>query len=120
MQREKHLETCLVIASGFMVIWLISGAKWLIWVSLGVSLAGAFVPILAKGIHWVWFKIAEGMGYVMSKVILSIVFFGFLTVVAFFYRMFNKDLLQLRRKKEGSYWTNRDHSYSKKDLEQVW
>ena len=54
MQREKHLETCLVIASGLMIIWLIYGVKWLIWAALGVSLAGAFVPALAKGIHWVW------------------------------------------------------------------
>lgn len=103
-----------------MVIWLIYDARWLIWLALGVSLAGAFVPPLAKAIHWVWFKIAEALGFVMSKVILTVLFFGFLTVVAFLYRMFNKDLLQLKRKREGSYWLDRNHRYTKKDLEQVW
>ncbi len=120
MERSKHLETCLVIAGGLLVFWLIYGATWLVWAALSVCVVGAFLPSVAAGLHWAWFKLAEGLGWVMSRVILSIVFFGVLTVVAFVYRLFHTDKLQLKRKAEGSYWSERNHAYSPEDLEKPW
>lgn len=117
--RTKQLETCLVIATGLMVFWILFGLKELIYAGIAIGVIGAFIPAIAKWIHWLWYKIAEVMGYIMSRVLLSIVFFLFLFPIALIYRMFNKDVLQLKRKTD-TYWTTRDHSYSKKDLENVW
>ena len=64
-------------------------------------------------------QIGGGDGYIMSRVLLSIVFFLILFPISLVYRMFNKDTLQLKRK-EGSYWTERDHKFTGDDLKQVW
>ena len=117
--RAKQLETCLVIATGLMVFWLIFKKPELIYVAIALGVIGAFMPFLAKWVAWVWYKIAEVMGYIMSRVLLSLVFFVFLFPISVIYRMFNKDALQLK-KKGNSYWTERDHSYSAKDLENAW
>ncbi|HHM20804.1 MAG TPA: hypothetical protein ENJ20_02165 [Bacteroidetes bacterium] len=117
--REKQLETCLVIATGLMVIWLISRKEEWIYAAVVIGVVGAFIPALAKWVHWLWYKIAEVMGGIMSRVLLSIVFFVFLFPIAVVYKLTNKDLLQLKRKKD-TYWTKRDHRYSKKDLENAW
>jgi hypothetical protein len=119
MNREKHLETCLVIATGLLVIWFFKPVKGLIIAAAVVGFIGAFIPSLAKWINWFWYKLAEVMGFVMSKVLLSIVFYVFLFPIALIYRMTKKDTLQLK-KKSDTYWTSRSHSYSSKDLEQVW
>lgn len=113
------METCLVIATGLLVIWFFKPVKGLIIAAAVVGFIGAFIPSLAKWINWFWYKLAEVMGFVMSKVLLSIVFYVFLFPIALIYRMTKKDTLQLK-KKSDTYWTSRSHSYSSKDLEQVW
>lgn len=117
--REKQLETCLVIATGLMVIWYFTRKDALIYAAIAVGLIGAFVPALAKWVHWAWYKLTEGMGWVMSKVILTLVFYLFLFPISILYRLSNKDLLQLKRKSNG-YWTERNHAYTAKDLENMW
>jgi Saxitoxin biosynthesis operon protein SxtJ len=117
--REKQLETCLVIATALLVIWYFASKEWLVYIAIVVGLIGAFVPVLSKWLHWAWFKLAEGMGWVMSKVILTIVFYGILFPISILYRMGNKDALQLKRKPNGC-WTERNHQYLKKDLENLW
>ena len=117
--REKQLETCLVIVTGLLVFWFIYKVKVLVTIAVAVGLIGAFIPSIAKWIHWAWYKLAEMMGFVMSKVLLSAVFFFLLLPISLVYRMFNKDTLQLKRKAD-SYWTKRSHRYTGKDLEQVW
>ena len=117
--RTKQLETCLVIATGLMVIWAFLKKEELIYAAMIIGVIGAFIPAIAKWIHWVWYKIAELMGNIMSRGLLSAVFFLFLFPISIIYRMFNKDTLQLKRKGD-TYWTSRDHLYSKKDLENAW
>lgn len=117
--REKNLETCLVIATGLIVIGLIFDIRWLFYVAIALGVIGVFINPLARWVSWLWYKIAEVMGFVMSKVLLTIVFFLVLLPVALVYRAFNKDTLQLKRSNQ-SYWRERSHSYEKKDLENVW
>lgn len=115
----KQQETCLVIVTGLLVIWYFTKNDWLLLAAGTVGFVGAFVPLLAKWVNWAWYKLAEVMGWVMSKVLLTAIFYGFLSPIAFLARLFGKSSLQLKRR-DDTYWTVRDHEYSKKDLEQVW
>lgn len=120
VKKGRPTETCLVIATGILVIYLLHPAKPLIYSAIALGVIGAFVPLLAKWVDWAWYKLAEVMGWVMSKVMLSLIFFVFLFPVALLSRVFGKkDSLQLK-KKSGSYWTERNHVYEGKDLENVW
>ena len=119
MSREKQLETCVIIMAGLLVFWFINHYKGLVTIAILIGLIGAFVPALARWIHWAWYKLAEVMGFVMSKVLLSVVFFVFLFPIAMLYKLTKKDTLQLK-KSPGSYWTERNHSYVEKDLEHGW
>ena len=121
MSRQKNLETCLVIATGLLLFWLIFDIRELAIAAFVIGIIGAFFDKVAGWVTWIWYKIAEVMGAVMSKVLLSLVFFGFLAPIAFLYRIFNSDGLQLKKKSaDGTYWVERKHSYEKKDLEQMW
>lgn len=113
------METSVVIMTGLLIFWFIFKVKVLVTIAVLVGLIGAFIPSLAHWIHWAWYKLADAMGFVMSKVLLSVVFFVFLLPIAILYRMFSKDNLQLK-KKTDTYWTSRGHKYSAKDLEQTW
>lgn len=117
--KGDYRETCLVIMSGLLVFWLIYQVKVLVTIALAIGLIGAFLPSIAKWVHWAWYKLADVMGWVMSKVLLSAIFFLFLFPIALLYKLTGKDTLQMK-KKAGSYWTGRNHKYSAKDLENTW
>ena len=69
---------------------------------------GIFIPIALKPIEKVWMKIAEAMGWFMTRLILGIAFYLIFTPVALIMRLFNKDPLNRKiDKKAKSYWIKR-------------
>ena len=55
---------------------------------------GLLVPIALAPIEFVWMKIAHVMGFVMTRVILTLVFFLAITPTGLVFRLLGKDLLQ--------------------------
>jgi Saxitoxin biosynthesis operon protein SxtJ len=119
-QRGKHIETILVIATGMTVFFLVAERLEFLYVGLGLAVVGLAVPVAAKYIHLGWMGIAKVLGFLNSHILLGLVFFLFLTPLALLRRLGRKDLLQLRKKSAGSYYTERNHKYSGQDLEHPW
>ncbi len=120
INREKNLETCLVIMTGLVALWFVYNIQGFLIAAIVIGIIGAFFNSIAHWINWLWYKLAELLGAVSSRVLLSIVFFLFLFPIALIYRLFNKDTLQLKKKENGSYWTSRSKVYEKKDLADMW
>lgn len=122
--REKELETILTLCVALVVLFFVTKKQHAYYLSLSVllGLIGMFSTYLTAKISWAWLKIGEGMGFVMSKVILTIVFFGFLFPIALLSRVFsnNRNNLQLKKTVGHSYYFTRNHKYEAKDLEHVW
>lgn len=125
MNRQKHLETILVLVLALGIFYWFTHekrpelGKYLLLSALILGLIGVFIPFLADKIHWAWMKLAHVMGWVMSKVILTLVFFVFLVPMALITRMLGKGNVQL---KAGgtSYYKERNFLYDKDSLEHVW
>ena len=123
--KSKGTETLSMIAFGFLTIggimWYKNGEYpvWPISVALGSLFCGLFVPIISKQVTWLWFKLAEGMGFLMSKVVLGALFYLFIGPYSLLYRLFNSDNLNIKKKKE-TYYTDRNIEYVKGDLENPW
>lgn len=120
MNREKQLETILVVSTALLLFFLIFGNSWLLYTAFGLSLLGLISRTFANWFNRAWTGLSEILGYVMSRVILTLLYFVILTPLALLYRLFNKDPLQLKRKQSGSYYTERAHVYTRKDLENTW
>jgi hypothetical protein len=54
--------------------------------------------------YWVWMGFAFVMGNVMSRVLLTIVYFGLFTPMGFFMRLFGRDSLSLKKPQAQTYW----------------
>jgi uncharacterized membrane protein len=118
-KRKTH-ETILTMTIGFVALYLIFSAKWLIWIAFGLGISGIFFPTLAQGISRLWMKFAEGLGFVNSRILLSLIFFLFLFPISLLFRLFNKDALHLRKPGNGSAYSDRSHTYGKGDFEKMW
>lgn len=119
MKKEKTLEAILVITTGFLLLFLIYDKEWFLYVSLGVGIVGILINPLATLLAKGWYKLGELMGFVVSKVVLTALFFVFLVPISFLYNIFNKDTLKLKKTGE-SLWVNRNHDYVSDDLKNSW
>ncbi|HLP51873.1 MAG TPA: hypothetical protein VK154_13385 [Chitinophagales bacterium] len=122
--REKEIETILVLCVALVVIFFVTGKHhtYLLKLSIGLGGIGMFSKYLTSKISWAWLKLGEMIGVVMSKVILSIVFFGFLFPLALLSRLFSgsKNSLQLKKGNHRTYYFTRNHKFQPEDLRNLW
>ncbi|HEY6806483.1 MAG TPA: SxtJ family membrane protein [Pyrinomonadaceae bacterium] len=73
---------------------------------LGVLLVllGLIVPRVLFYPNKAWMKMAEGMSFVSTRIILAIVFFGVMTPIGLIKRAMGWDPLQRRSERSNSYW----------------
>ena len=71
---------------------------------------GIILPVLLKPSYLVWMTFAVILGWVMTRVILSIVFYLIMTPIGLITRLLGEDFLALNRKDSNSYWNYRDSS----------
>ena len=120
MQPQDRYKTILVIVCGFLAFSLILDQPVLAKIALIVGIIAIFIAAAARWMEWLWFKLALGLGYVNSRILLGIVFFVFLLPMAWFSRLFTRDSLNLKRTNGSSIFHTRNHKYRKKDLENLW
>jgi hypothetical protein len=75
-------------------------------------------PILLLPLQKIWMSLAVVLGFIMTRVILSVLFYLVITPINFISRIFSKDFLDLKIDKEKkSYWNLRDEKYEKSSTE---
>jgi hypothetical protein len=120
MKQQNTKEIVLTIVVGLLVFFYFFKLEGLLIAALIVGILGVFSNFVADKIAWVWLKFAEILGRINSTVLLSLIFFIFLTPLALLMRIFKKDdALKLKRPTASAY-DERNHTYVKKDLENTW
>ncbi len=125
MSKSKIYEALLVISTAFLVIYLYGILKHseskevFIYLACGIGLSGVILKPLGKLIARGWYKLAELLSLVMSKVIMAVVYIFVLVPVATLYRLTKNDKLRLRKGPESK-WIKREHQYTADDLKNIW
>ena len=69
---------------------------------------GGIVPVLLRPFYKVWMTFAVIIGWIMTRIILSVLFFSIITIIGLFTRLIGKDFLNLKSKSNESYWNIRN------------
>jgi len=116
----EKLKALLVMVTGFIVIgYIFKSNNWYYAAGI-IGVVTLAIPAIGHWTVWLWYKIAEVMGWVMSRVLLSAIFFLFLFPISIFVKMSAKNMMMLKRIKEKSVYTERNHKYKKEDIEHIW
>lgn len=85
--------------------------KWVLGLGVGLfGLSHIAYPVM-KPVHFGWMRFSQILGWVSTKVVLSIFFYLVLTPTGLLMRLFGKDLLDKRIDRSAkSYWKRRDMS----------
>ena len=70
-------------------------------------LTGLATPSSIKPIYLIWMAFSLILGWIMTRVVLSILFFLIITPIGFIAKIFRKDFLDMRRGNQHSYWNPR-------------
>ena len=108
---------------------LLAGLKWyrgrlvtaevLGAIAATLAFVGLLVPALAVQFHRAWMKLAEGLGFVNSRILLSIVYYIAITPFGVVKKIFGGDPLERRAARGDSYWIHRSVArQSKEQFEQ--
>lgn len=90
-----------------------------LYLALILGILSAILPVFRKYLSVAWFRFAELLGMISSRVILGVFFFLILVPLAFLFRIFHKDPLNLRNGKTSVYH-ERFHTYIPDDLNHPW
>ena len=118
-EAEKY-KTILIIVIGMLVVHIITKYNWALYTALVVGLLGAVSEYMAGIINNVWLKIGMVLSYIVPNIILSIIFYVFLTPIAILSRIFGeKNQLNLKNT-EKSIFKVRNTLYSIESFENPW
>ena len=74
-------------------------------VAIVVGIVGLVKPMFVKGIFVTWMILAFPMGWLVSQIMLLVMYYVFLTPVALIFRLMGRDLLMRKRQSNrASYW----------------
>ena len=69
---------------------------------------GIIAPIMLKPFYLIWMIFAMIFGWIMTRVILSLIFYFIVTPIGIIARLLGEDFLALKKVDSDSYWNNRD------------
>lgn len=120
MTPSDRVKAPLVIVTGLVVLHFIFHSVYWLYAAAAIGLLSVFIPAAGNGIAGLWFKLAEGLGWINSRILLTVLFGVVLVPIAWFYRLVTKNPLLLKRPQNTSLYHDRNHTYTKDDLEHPW
>lgn len=117
--KDQSRDTGMAMALLLLIIFVARKREgWLIG-AMALHVLNMIVPQIYRPIAVLWLGLSDLLGTVVSKILLSIVFFAIVTPMGTLRRLFGKDSLKLRAFKAGqdSAMLERNHIFVGADLE---
>lgn len=118
--KSEPIKTVLVITVGMMVVYLITKLQWVLYISVSVGILGVLSDYLAKKIDYVWMKLTWILSLIMPNILLSIIFYIFLTPVALLSRVFGEKNPLLLKNTSSTLFKDSNKKFDKASFEKPW
>ncbi|MBN7817553.1 hypothetical protein [Algoriphagus pacificus] len=118
--KSNPTQTVLVITVGFLILYLVFKHNAFLIISLSIGSIGILSTFLSQKIEWVWFKLTHILSLIVPNILLGLIFYLFLTPIAFFANLSGKkDTLQIKKPGDTAFVTV-NKKYKPEDLEKPW
>lgn len=114
MDRQEVYKTTNVLILAALVGFLLTDYFFFMWFSVGLLLSNLFYFRLSRVISIIWLRFSKILGVINSNILLTIVFFLFLTPLGVLFRHYNTvSNHHFKRNVKGSYFDKVTVKYSK-------
>ncbi len=131
MKTPNKYQSLLVIVVGFLVLYFIFRRNYdwgfmefkrdyFLYAAVIIGVLSLMFDVVADMILAGWMKIAEVLGYINTRILMSIIFFVFLTPFAWLQKLFSrKNFLSLKNQGDSVFHV-RNHEYKPEDFDNIW
>ena len=118
--QSNPIKTVLTISMGFLVVFLITKAKWAINTALIIGLAGLFSTYLSEKIDFVWMKLTWLLSQIVPNILLGAIFYLFLFPISLLSKLFGKKDPLVLKNRLSSTWIGDKKEFDKASFEKPW
>ncbi len=119
MTKGQSRDTGMAMVLLLLLVYIRTRRDGFLWWAFILHVLNMIVPKIYAPIAVVWLGFSHVLGTVMSKILLTILFFGVITPIGILRRLFGKDSLKLRSFKANrdSALVVRNHVFEGQDIE---
>lgn len=115
------LETISVLALASMLFGFLLKNQILLYAAPVLLIIAIFIKPAARKLAQGWLMFSHVIGFINTRIILFLIFFLWLTPIAFIYRIFHKDILNIQpNKRLTTYWSIREYRFVGEDFKKIW
>jgi hypothetical protein len=117
VRKFGYLMAAVSAAASVFIIWRSGGAPgaerlWIPGAGCLLAVVGRFLPRILRPVYRLWMMLAVVLGFVMTRIILGIVFICVVTPIGIVMRMLGRDPLRKHPDASAdSYWIDRDSGF---------
>jgi len=117
--KDQSRDTGMAMVLLFLILFASRKREGYLFVAIALHILNMTWPQVYRPIAVIWLGLSDLLGSVVSKVLLSVVFFLVVTPIAILRRLAGKDSLKLRAFKasQDSAMLERNHTFVSQDLE---
>jgi len=117
--KDRSVGTGMAMVLLLLLAYIRTRRDGVLLAAIALQVVNMTAPRIYAPVAVVWFGLSHLLGAVMSKILLSILFFGVVTPMGILRRLFGKDSLKLRAFKAGeeSVMLVRNHKFVARDIE---
>jgi hypothetical protein len=131
MKIADRFQSLLVIVVGFLVLYFIFQRNYdwyffefkrsyFLYAAVGIGVSSLMFDAVADLILKGWMKIAEVLGFINTRILMTLVFFIFLTPFALLQRFLSRKNYLSLKDSEKTVFHTRDHQYQPEDFDNIW
>src|SRR5258708_40238766 len=119
MTKDQSRDTGMAMVLLVLIFYIKTRRDGYLWAGIILHVVNMIVPRVYAPVAVLWLGLSHVLGTIMSKILLSILFFGLVTPIGVLRRLFGKDSLKLRAFKadEESAMSVRNHLFTGRDIE---
>src|SRR5687767_5414962 len=125
LTRRTIVSFAMIVSAALLVIaafqWRRGAPQWVLVTLLSIAaallLGAAIAPSLLRPVYRGWMRLGEVLGWVNTRIILTLIFFLVVTPIGLLMRLFGRSPIAVA-KRNDSYWTDVEpHSYGDRHVE---
>jgi saxitoxin biosynthesis operon SxtJ-like protein len=117
--KDESRDTGMAVVLLLLILFIRTRRDGILWAAVALHALNMMVPRIFASVAVLWLGLSHLLGTVMSKILLSVLFFGIVTPIGVLRRLLGRDSLQLHTFKasEESVMSSRNHVFVGRDIE---
>jgi hypothetical protein len=117
--KDESRDSGMAVVLLFLILWFVLKRREFVVAAVALHVVNMTLPQIYRPFAVLWLGLSDLLGWVVSNILMSVVFFAVVTPIGLFRRLLGKDSLKLRVFKAGtdSVMVARSYKFTARDLE---